>query len=265
MNESLSYHHALERLQALHRATPEEFSLWVMHGDIPTYDDEGGRCWVRDALPVWRGSPAEQWGAVKSELFNYRFRSSDLEAFKPTERWLTHAQLLERWAGRLGEEEARRFIQAKAKKMELIPVYPITGFVTGCPEHGVFWRDQVDAVEADLPEPRNPANCEPSQFLTAQAIAGADPAPEEEPKPKRKQYTQSAAIGILTSHVKKPDALKNLFKNESRKPGLKDCRLEGRNAWDLVALFSYMSKHGYLKPEYQTKAAEAFLKSLDTP
>jgi hypothetical protein len=140
-----------------------------------------------------------------------------------------------------------------------LPLVPLAEFADWC--QSVGWG--IPPELAEMAGQRKMPGAPP-------APVAADPTPAGKPdiaaKQVRKEYTQAAAIDALSLYVKHPDALKNLFSNESRKPELKACRLEGRNKWDLRALFSYMSEHGYLKDEYQKQAGEsAFLKSLGTP
>lgn len=151
---------AAARLNERWSATPKEVAMWLLAGE-----DEGGldgylEAPLRADPPKFRFPDYDGSFDYRGALMHCYFRSEDLEKFVPRDRYLTYAQLVERWRAHISEEEAIALIKAKGETGELDGFHPVTGGVQeagrwrdeeGFPpiEEGMFWLAQVEGVEAE--------------------------------------------------------------------------------------------------------------------
>jgi hypothetical protein len=153
---------AREMLKERLGATPQEIAIWVWMGkksgeidgyrDALLYDDEP---------PKFYFPPFDSFDNrfdYVSEMMHCYFRRSDLDAFTPSDRYLTYAQLVERWRTRLTEQEIVALINAEGATGELTGFHPLTGSVQGAGygmnekempplDQGMFCLAHVEAVE----------------------------------------------------------------------------------------------------------------------
>lgn len=142
-------------------ASSQEIAIWVWMGkscgEIDGYRDAP----QYDAPPKFHFPPFESFDArfdYVSEMMHCYFRRGDLEAFSPSDRYLTYPQLVERWRTRLTEQEIVALIKAEGATGELTGVHPLTGAVQGAGypigekgiptlDDGMFCLAHIEAVE----------------------------------------------------------------------------------------------------------------------
>ncbi len=157
--EYVHYLKAKTFLERQFEATAGEIAMWVWakakFGGINGYAD--ATLYQDPPLFSFDNFPADNHDYL-SGLARCYFRQSDLDAFRPKDRFLTYQKLKQRWSTRYIESEADALIRGKAASGELDAYHHITGTTRGTPygatmnqcaplESGMFPLAQVEAIE----------------------------------------------------------------------------------------------------------------------
>ncbi len=126
-----AYPAALAQLRARLNATPDELAAWIFlgpnAGGLAAYLNAN----ELDPAPEFHFPEAQDGGlgdgfAYMPALMACWFRVPDIEAFEPTDRYVTGSELVARWAQVPGIE-ARAYIRAKIRESRLVDLHPIFG------------------------------------------------------------------------------------------------------------------------------------------
>lgn len=153
--EYIEYPDAMARLEAKLGATVEELAAWIWrgpaHGGLTAYMNAN----ELDPPPRFRYPTASANQDYVAPLMACWFTSTEIDHFKPTERYMTGQSLIERWSSR-PHINATAFIQAKIAESRLQDIHPIYGGTVGTfldeidfppLSTGLFALSQVEEIE----------------------------------------------------------------------------------------------------------------------
>ena len=166
----ISYFNANEILTSqFPDTTDDEFAMWAWLGKFAfeneneewillgenSEDEEnsvGFTCYFEDAEKAWSLEGLIACGVeikeknVLSHLMNSRFSRSEIEGFKPSDRWIPYDNLLQRWTKKIGKDKAEALIDAKTKQGELEEYFPFSKN-SGEKESAIFNLNKVQLLE----------------------------------------------------------------------------------------------------------------------
>ncbi len=117
-----------ERLQA----GPQEIAMWVFMEELIAW--QGQELGSQRFYFEWM--PGDDYDYV-NRLIDTDFSSDQLNLFQPHERWLTHRELIERWATSMTRDEALSLIRSRAKSGDLVVAHPLAGIPSDDGEPGL--------------------------------------------------------------------------------------------------------------------------------
>ncbi len=155
--EYIAYPKAMKILREKWQAKPEELAVWILLGT-----ESGGITAYHDANQL---SPPPQFGFAyytgcedyMSPLMSCWFRQDDIDRFVPNDRYITGAELIDRWSAHPGLQP-RAFINAKINESRLIDLHPTFGGTRGTfdeqenfppLEAGLFAISHIEQIEAE--------------------------------------------------------------------------------------------------------------------
>lgn len=149
-------------------ATVHEVAIWTWFGKGSQSKPGGGIDGYTDPSRSEGRPPRFQFDRDAAEGFDYLpqlmgcyYRADDLRSFEPQDRYLTFDRVVTRFTKFCTEKkDAHELIRKKARSGELESFHPLTGGTAetrawgdeeGFPplSEGLFWLDQVRAIEAD--------------------------------------------------------------------------------------------------------------------
>ena len=160
----ISYSNANEILTGQFPDTnDDEFAMWAWLGKFAFENDNeewillggnsgGFTCYFDDSESAWSLEGLITCGVkikdknVLSHLMNSRFSRSEIERFKPSDRWISYDNLLQRWTEKIGKDEAKALINVKTKQGELEEYYPFSKN-SGKKKSAIFNLNTVQLLE----------------------------------------------------------------------------------------------------------------------
>lgn len=154
----IAYPKAMNILHEKWRATPDELAMWILWGP-----EKGGIAAYLNANEL--NPPREFYFAYFSGMEDYLaplmscwFHRDDIDRFEPADRYITGAELIERWGKHPGiRPEA--FIRAKIAESRLLDCHPTFGHtIVSCPDDnnnfpplsaGLFSVSQIELIESE--------------------------------------------------------------------------------------------------------------------
>ena len=143
------YVRAKRRLQEKIPCRPEEIAMWLFteelmawHGDEPE---------SRRFVFLW--IPGDDYDYV-TRLTDLYFSVAQLEELEPDERWMTHQEILDRWAKSMTTTEAVDLIISRAGTADLSAAHPLMGLPReddgATVEDCMLPRSRIERVEASI-------------------------------------------------------------------------------------------------------------------
>lgn len=155
--EYIPYPKAMNILREKWQATPDELAMWIFWGP-----EKGGIAAYLNANEL--NPPREFYFAYfvgvedyLSPLMSCWFRKDDIDRFEPTDRYITGAELIERW-GKHPVLSSEAFIHAKIAESRLEDLHPIFGGTRVSFDDrenfpplsaGLFAMSQIERIEAE--------------------------------------------------------------------------------------------------------------------
>jgi hypothetical protein len=230
----LAYPKAMHQLAERLGATPAELAGWIYCG--PT---DGGIAAYMNANEL--DPPPRFFYATENDDQDYIaplmacwFREDDIDQFEPADRFITGAELIERWGRRPGLHPVA-FILAKIRESRLIDIHPLFGLTRGTlSEHagwppletGLFQLTDVVLIEAEDFEEFSSTVNSTAIAQGANALDGTPPLhaflPPSEPQKSRGSTVRREARKLATQalHKEWQKAYRALFKTHPNKSGV---------------------------------------------
>ena len=82
---------------------------------------------------------------VLKHLIDSKFSPSEIEAFSPSERWVSYESLLQNWAKKIGADEAKILINTKAMNHDLEPFYAFSKNLDEI-ESAIFETNKIELI-----------------------------------------------------------------------------------------------------------------------
>ncbi|MFC7410246.1 hypothetical protein [Hydrogenophaga atypica] len=184
----IAYPKAMRQLAERLGATPEELAAWIWSGPkdggIAAYTNAN----ELDPPPPFVFMPGSGVKDYVAPLMACWFKEEDIRLFKPADRYITGAALIDRWSRHLGLH-AVAFIQAKIAESRLMDMHPVYGGTQGTyPEYadwpslesGFFHLSDVVQIEAEdfdaasQPGEKSPPALGTAEWRKQKAKAAAD-------------------------------------------------------------------------------------------
>jgi len=169
----IAYPKALKILSEKWQASPEELAIWIFQGP-----EKGGIAAYLNANEL-TPPPRFFFAYYQCEedylapLMSCWFKRDDIERFEPADRYITGAQLVERW-GKHSGILPEPFIRAKIAESRLLDFHPTFGGTQGTFDDeanfpplsaGLFSMNQIEQIEAE--DGLNPAPVLPNSEVEA--------------------------------------------------------------------------------------------------
>ena len=183
----IAYPKAMARFAERLKASPEELAVWIFMwpedpGGLPAYTNANERDPPDEFNFDQHSGDDPDCRDYLSPLMECWFREQDTLNFSPTRRFITGAELVERWSGH-PKIQPEAFIRAKISESRLLDVHPVSGLTQGSMSgdewyppmsDGSFELSKIEAIEKEDFDFAKGGNSE----TTANGQAGRDNTPD---------------------------------------------------------------------------------------
>ena len=183
----IAYPKAMARFAERLKASPEELAVWIFMwpedpGGLPAYTNANERDPPDEFNFDQYSGDDPDCRDYLSHLMECWFREQDTLNFSPTRRFITCAELIERWSGH-PKIQPEAFIRAKIMESRLLDVHPVSGLTQGSMSgdewyppmsDGAFELSKIEAIEKEDFDFAKGGNSE----TTANGQAGRDNTPD---------------------------------------------------------------------------------------
>lgn len=146
--------------------TDDEFAMWAWLGKS-SFKSESGEwmilgencggftCYFEDSESAWSLEGLITCGVkikelnVLSHLMNSRFSRSEIEGFKPSNRWISYDNILQSWTEKIGKDKAKALIDVKTIQGKLEEYYPFSKN-SGKKKSAIFNLNEVQLLEEGI-------------------------------------------------------------------------------------------------------------------